>query len=115
MADYTLIDLEAAKDTLAALNKRFDNYSGNNPDKFQSDIRPARAKVRDIEAVLKASGAIPRSEQEQIEHLLDSKYPNARSKEIVEHEGKNISAALLLLNGHARESLSPFGINPGPN
>jgi hypothetical protein len=88
MTIYTLADLEAARDELASWSQRFDEYSGNNPDKYQADIRSARAKVREIESALKTAGVIPRSEHEQIESELDRMFPNAHSKEIVEYEGR---------------------------
>jgi hypothetical protein len=88
MTNYTLADLEAAKAELAAWNKRFDDYTGNNPDKYQADIRSARARVREIEFALKADGVIPKSEHEQLESTLDRMFPNARSMEIVEYEGQ---------------------------
>lgn len=88
MTNYTLDDLEAAKEELTAWNRRFDDYTGNNPDKYQADIKSARATVREIESVLKMAGVIPRSEQEQIESALDRMFPSARSKEIVEYEGE---------------------------
>ncbi|HVW57357.1 MAG TPA: hypothetical protein VHC00_16895 [Rhizobiaceae bacterium] len=88
MTNYTLADLEAARDELTAWNRRFDDYTGNNPDKYQANIKSARARVREIESALKTAGAISKSEHEQIESALDRMFPNARSKEIVEYEGK---------------------------
>ncbi|MER9232909.1 hypothetical protein NKI56_12515 [Mesorhizobium sp. M0622] len=88
MTNYTLADLEQAEAELAAWNRRFDDYSGNNPDKYQADIKSARARVREIEFALKADGAIPKSEHETLETMLDRIFPNARSKEIVEYEGQ---------------------------
>lgn len=88
MTNYTLADLEQAEAELAAWNRRFDDYSGNNPDKYQADIKSARARVREIEFALKADGAIPKSEHETLETMLDRIFPNARSKEIVEYEGR---------------------------
>lgn len=39
MTNYTHAGLEAAKAELAAWNKRFDDCIGNNPDKYQADIK----------------------------------------------------------------------------
>jgi hypothetical protein len=88
MTTYTLEDLEQAKASLAAWNRRFDDYTGNNPGKYESDLQSARALVSEIEAALKADGTIPLSEREKLENTLDLLFPNARSKEIVEHEGQ---------------------------
>lgn len=63
MARYTLKDLEAAKTELEIWQQRWNNYSGNNPDKYQTDIRLARQRVYAIEAALKDTGAIPMSEK----------------------------------------------------
>lgn len=84
----SLEDLEGARRDLARWNERFDNYSGNNPNKYQSDIRAARQRVRDLEDDLKAAGALPRSAQEQLESELDRVFPNAKSKPVVEYQGR---------------------------
>ncbi|SDO03875.1 hypothetical protein [Ensifer sp. YR511] len=84
----TLEDLEAARRELAEWNARFDNYSGNNPDKYQSDIKVARRRVRELEGQLKASGVLPISARAQLEAELDRAFPAARSKQVVEHEGR---------------------------
>lgn len=84
----TVEDLEEARRELTRWNERFDNYSGNNPNKYQADIRAARQRVRDLEADLKAAGALPRSDQEQLEAELDRAFPAAKSKEVVEYEGQ---------------------------
>ncbi|MDP9993838.1 multidrug resistance efflux pump [Variovorax boronicumulans] len=85
---HTLEDLEAARAALTQSQEKFDRYSGNNPNKFRSEIKSAGAAVRMIEASLKASGLLPRSQQEELEHRLDAAFPNAQSKQTVEFEGK---------------------------
>jgi len=82
---HTLEDLDKVRAELRDWEDRFDRYSGNNPDKYKSDIRLARQKVRLIETALKDSGVLPLSDQEKLEKELDGKFPNARSKEIVVH------------------------------
>ncbi|MFW7355019.1 MAG: hypothetical protein ACODTL_03495 [Brucella sp.] len=84
----TLEELEEAHRELAKWNERFDNYSGNNPSKYQSDISAARQRVRDLEDGLKAVGALPRSTQEQLEFELDRVFPNAKSKQVFEYPGR---------------------------
>ncbi|ESY22457.1 MULTISPECIES: hypothetical protein [unclassified Mesorhizobium] len=88
MSKYTLDDLEKAKAELSGWSKRFDDYTGNNPDKYQADIRSAREKVREVESALKDDGTLPKSDHERVESSLDHLFPNARSKEIVEYEGQ---------------------------
>lgn len=110
MTNYTLADLEAAKEELAAWNKRFDDYSGNNPNKYQADIKSARAKVRLVDAALKIAGAIPKTEHEQLESQLDRIFPNARSKEIVEYEGKKYQRIFTPLeHSRSRKSVTVWG------
>ena len=45
-------ELSAAKANLANWERRWDNYSRNNPNKYRSDIRSARARVASAEAAL---------------------------------------------------------------
>ncbi|MDQ0080991.1 hypothetical protein J2W35_001328 [Variovorax boronicumulans] len=85
---YTLDDYNLAKIELDALNQRWENYSGNNPNKYKADIAAAGAKVRAIESALKSAGILQRTPQEELEHKLDLAYPNAQSKQIVEFEEK---------------------------
>jgi len=85
---YTADDLEKAREALRAWEDRFDRYTGNNLDKYQSDIKAARREVRMIEGALKADGAISLSEKEQLEKELDAAFPEATSKQIVEHGGR---------------------------
>lgn len=84
---YTIADLEKAKTERSAIEARWDNYSGNNPNKFHSQRNAAQAKVEIIEAHLKASGDIPLSDHEILEKELDHLFPEAASKGIVEHQG----------------------------
>lgn len=84
---YTIADLEKAKAERASIETRWENYSGNNPNKFHSERKAARAEVETIEAHLKASGKIPLSEHEVLDRELDRFFPEAKSKEIVEHQG----------------------------
>jgi hypothetical protein len=88
MSDYSLTDLERARDELARWEERWANSSSNNPDKHMGRIRVARRRLREVEDALKASGQLPLSDKEQLEARLDLAFPNARSKEIVEFEGK---------------------------
>lgn len=85
---YSLEDLEKAKASLRGWEDRFDRYSGNNPNKYQSDIRAIRRQVRMITDALKFAGVLPLTEKEQLEKELDSEFPSAKSKQIVEHRGR---------------------------
>lgn len=46
--------LSKAEAELATLERRWDSYSGNNPNKYQSAIRAARTRVASIKHLLKA-------------------------------------------------------------
>lgn len=85
---YTLEDLEQAQAELRGHSDRSANYSGNNPNKYRSDIDMAMMKVESIEASLKASGVLPKSEQELLEERIDAAFPKAQSKDIVDFEGR---------------------------
>lgn len=85
---YTLEDYAKAKAELTYWRERWSNYTGNNPDKYQTDIRNAARRVREIEGCLKDVGTLERTEEEKLEREIDSMFPNAKNKEIVEYNGK---------------------------
>lgn len=85
---YTLEDFEKAQAELRSWVDRFDRYSGNNPNKYQSDIKAARRHVRAIEESLKAAGLVQLSDTDLIEKELDVTFPNAASKQVVEFKGR---------------------------
>ncbi len=88
MTERTLGDYAAAKAKLDALNERWDNYTGNNPGKYRADIEEAKAQLQSIEAELKAVGLLARTATEEIDAILDAAFPNAKSREVVEWQGK---------------------------
>ena len=49
--------------------------------------------MRIIEDALKADGAISLTEKEQLEKELDAAFPNAKSKQVVEHGGRRFQRA----------------------
>ncbi|MEW6613015.1 MAG: hypothetical protein ACOY5C_12270 [Pseudomonadota bacterium] len=85
---YSLRDYEEAKAELEQWKKRWENYSGNNPNKYQADIKAVRRKLELIESALKKDGLLAVSEKEQLADTLDAAFPNADNKEIVSFEGK---------------------------
>jgi hypothetical protein len=107
---YTLADLERAKSDLAAWQQRWDNYTGNNPDKYQADIRSARAEVQRIEQYLKLTGVIPLTEPEKLERELDAAFPNAKSREIVEYQGRKFQRRFFPLEkSRSRKTVTAWG------
>jgi len=106
----TLEKLEEARHELARWNERFDKYSGNNPSRYQSDISAARQRVRDLEDDLKAAGALPRSAQEQLESELAHAFPNAKSKEVFEYQGrKYLGRFWPLERSNSRKTVTQWG------
>jgi hypothetical protein len=80
--------LEEARRELTGWSERFDNYSGNNPNKYRSDLKAARERVRNLECELKAAGSLLLSTHERLALELDRAFPNAKSTQIVEYEGR---------------------------
>jgi len=87
VSSYTIKDLEAAQARLDLLNGKWDSYSGNNPDKYRSDIHAAARECERVERALKENGALAWSTQELLENGLDKALPDARNKQVVEYRG----------------------------
>ena len=87
MHEPTLEDHEAAKAKLAAVQEQWESYSGNNPDKYRSEMRQAREALAAIEVNLKRRGLLLSTENERLYAVLDNAFPNAQSGEIVIFEG----------------------------
>jgi len=85
---YTLTDHSKAKAKIQALKAKWENYSGNNPNKFQADIADAMAELHSIEVELKKSGELAQTLIEKRDALLDEAFPNARSQQVVDWQGK---------------------------
>ena len=85
---YTLEGLKRAQEDLKRWEEKWANSDSNNPNKFRGNINEARCRVRLIESVLKTNGTPPLTKQEQLNKDLDAKFPNGRSKDVVEFEGK---------------------------
>lgn len=81
----TLADAQAQ---LADIERRWDNYSGNNPDRFDSGLKYWGGVVADLTRTLKMEGLIAATADELLEFQLDREFPRARSKEIVSFGGK---------------------------
>lgn len=80
------------------LHEKWENYSGNNPNRFRAGIETAKATLARIEGALKNTGVLPRTTQEERDAALDRAYPNALTLQIVQWEGQRCSEAL-----HARD------------
>lgn len=107
---YTLEDYKKAKAKLARWNDAWDNYTGNNPDKYQADIKAAAQKAREIEQYLKDVGVLELTEKEKLEKELDQIFPNAKSKEIVEYNGKKYRRRFFPLEkSRSRKTVTEWG------
>ena len=107
---YTLDDYEKAKAEAKKWTDAFDRYSGNNPDKYQSDIKIARAMLRDIEQDLKIRGLIVMTDKEKLEAELDKQFPKTKSKQIVEYKGKSYQRKFFPLEkSRSRKTVTEWG------
>jgi len=85
---YTLKDLEEAKAELQVLSNRWENYNGNNPNKYQSQIQAARRKVDEIQEFLSLAELNSGLRSPTIDEALRRLYPNATNRSEVMYEGK---------------------------
>ncbi len=81
-------ELEAAKAKLQGAEDKFERYDGNNPDKYRSEINAARAEAKHLTDQAKAAGLIAKTEDELLYERLDAAFPNAKSRQVVEFEGR---------------------------
>lgn len=107
---YTLEDFEKAKVELRSWVDRFDRYSGNNPNKYQSDIKAARRHVRVVEETLKATGLVQLSDTDFIEKKFDVAFPNAAGKQLVEFKGRRFQRRFWPIEkSRSRKSVREWG------
>lgn len=107
---YSKEDLIEAQKVLQSWQEKFDRYSGNNPNKYEADIKSARRTVRLIENSLKASGQIPLTVQEQLEKDLDAAFPDAKSKQVVEFRGRKYQRKFWPLEkSRSRKNVTEWG------
>lgn len=85
---YTMDDLKKATEQQELWDKKFASDRSNNPNKYQAQRRKAGDLVRRITKSLKEQGLIEKNEIELINDELDKIHPNAKSKTIVNHNGK---------------------------
>ena len=107
---YTLEDYEKAKGEARKWTDAFDRYNGNNPDKYQSDIKIARVKLREIKQDLKSRGLLVMNDKEKLEAELDKEFPEAKSKQIVEYKGKSYQRKYFPLEkSRSRKTVTDWG------
>ena len=93
---YKLEDLENARAEARKWGDAFANERSNNPNVYLAERRDAGIKVRRIESYLKEVGIIEKTDDEILTEKLDALYPNARSKTIVNFEGKRYQVSYFL-------------------
>ena len=79
--------LREARAQLALANRRWENYDGNNPNKYHASIAEARAAVHRLENLCKQQGLIELSAEEVLWARIDAAYPDAKSRQLVDFEG----------------------------
>ncbi len=84
---YTPQSLEEARERLAIVEEHDANYTGNNPNKYRSEIQEALAEVQKIERTLKEHGLLEATEHELASFALERGHRYAKSGEIVEYNG----------------------------
>lgn len=84
-----LDQLEAARKALSDLDSRFENYDGNNPDKYVVPRQRAREHLAAVERACKAAGVLPLTEHEAREQRLDQAFPKVANRQVVEFEGSH--------------------------
>jgi hypothetical protein len=77
-----------AYEAAVALKEKLVNSSSNNPESNRSRINTLKAEIDNLAKDLKLSGELPMNNEEKISFQLDALYPDAKSKTIVEYEGK---------------------------
>ena len=63
MTGYTLDDHAEAAQDLARLQEKWENYSGNNPNKYRAESEAAKAALTRIGRALKEAGLMARTAQ----------------------------------------------------
>ena len=107
---YTLDDLAIAKAPLEKWNAAFADDRSNNPNKYEAQRRDAAIKVRRIEEGLKHQGLVEKSESDMLNEELDRLYPNAKSRTIVTHNGKQYQVRYFpLVQSRSRKTVKEWG------
>lgn len=86
--DPRIKQLSEAKDARSLWDERWSNYMGNNPNKYQAQLKYWRGEVDRLERVLKMEGVLPATDEEKLHFELDRTFPQARSREVVELRGQ---------------------------
>lgn len=84
----TLEDLKQAEQEREHLDESWANDTSGNPDKYFARRQAARRRVRALTAQLKVQGDLPMTEHEQLCAAIDAQNLNARSGQVVDHEGR---------------------------
>ena len=80
-------DLDQAQADVTLWDERWANDNSNNPNKYWSQRQAARRRVRVLTAMLELQGDLEMTDHERLCATLDAFVPNARSGQVVEHDG----------------------------
>ena len=86
--EYTLADYGAAKSEVSGLSESWSNYMGGNTHKYETQLREARDKLREIEHCLLRLNVLEPTELQAANIALDDLYPYAKSKTRAVHMDK---------------------------
>lgn len=107
---HSLEDLASAKAESDRWNDAYANDRSNNPNKYEAQRRDAGIRVRRIEESLKSQGLIEKSEFELLSEELDRLYPDAKSRTIVTHNGKQYQIRYFpLVQSRSRKTVKEWG------
>ncbi|MGT2594030.1 hypothetical protein ACVQ79_16480 [Vibrio cholerae] len=107
---YTLEDLDKAIEVKQHWDDKFFNDSSNNPNKYQAQRRDAEICVQQIRSYLKSVGIIEKTEDERLNEQLDTLYPNAKSKTIVEYQGSQYQVRYFpVVKSRSRKTVKEWG------
>lgn len=107
---YSLEDLASAKAESDRWSDAYANDRSNNPNKYEAQRRDAGIRVRRIEESLKSQGLIEKSESELLSEELGRLYPDAKSRTIVTHNGKQYQSRYFpLVQSRSRKTVKEWG------
>lgn len=84
----TLEDLDQAQADVTLWDERWVNDGSNNSNKYWAQRQAARRQVRELTAMLTLQGDLEMSDHERLCAALDAIAPNARSGQVVDHNGQ---------------------------
>ena len=85
---YTVEGLAWLTAELAREQAKWDNYSGNNPNKGAADRRALSRQIEQVTAALKDAGTLPSTPEERLKKVLDKQTPGRLKGCCTRYEGQ---------------------------